>query len=71
MSCKVGDAKIGADYCVEGFKYFFVAFVLEFIGILDGFWNCGNFVMRCYKSGCTSFHDIALKDAHFLADKVK
>ena len=55
FKCELGDCKKGVDYCVEGFKYFFVAFILEIIGICDGGYNCGNFVVRCIKHGATSF----------------
>ena len=71
FKCEFGDIKTGADYCVEGFKYWFVAFVLDIVSVCDGFWNCGNFIVRVCKSGAGSFSDVALKDAHFIADKVK
>ena len=59
------------DHCVEGIKYFFLAWALDIVGICDGGWNVGNFVMRVCKHGATSFEDVALKDAHFIADKIK
>ena len=67
----MGDFDKGLDYCVEGIKYFFYAWALSIVSICDGGWNMGNFVIRVCKNGATSFEDVALKDAHFIADKVK
>lgn len=71
FTCKLGDASSAMDYCVEGIKYFFLSWALGIVSCCDGIWNMGNFVARVCKSGATSFDDVALKDAHFIADKIK
>ena len=67
----MGDIGKGMDYCVEGIKYFFLAWALDIVSVCDGIWNMGNFVVRVCKHGVSSFDDVALKDAHFIADKIK
>ena len=55
FSCDIGNFKDGVDYFVEAIKYFFYAFALSIVGIFDGFWNCGNFIVECVKDGANSF----------------
>lgn len=71
FSCQVGDINSAMTYFVDGLKYYVFAILLELVAPLDGIWNMGNFILRCCKSGASSFNDVALQDAHFIADKIK